>query len=540
MQNFTHSFGKKLKRTLMFFDLYGQTANFYFKKQPKFQSASSGLMSMGVIALVIYSFIGYINSWVQKEKMTLITSAISYSATEVLTKNLTFDYNVNSQTYYIYWALTANLPNGTILHAPQLKPYFSYKVSYISQYYVNEELATEPCHSDRMDRFIGLDEATIKSDINKTNINRICIKDNFRLGIYPNLKNLFVNQSQFQFSVYLCSNSTSNNNSCASQEAIDDMIKYSYVQTSTPTTVFDFNNVKKPQKTYYDYRFTYFDKSMNKFYKNQLTATFLYTDHGIISEDFQLEATNFNPNLDYDPNLRQKPEDPLFQINFQMGANLQFYYLRNLKLNELIGNLGGLVNAFVLIGKIFCVTYNLLSLKIEIINTTFANSNSNCQSSPNSLPRRKSSITNSIARSFSYLGYFFPSKETRKFYQKGSQYLHEYLDIRKIIKRLQDLDKIKMILLNEDQQRLFERIPKPDVLNPKSKLFLENMNKYKYKKTKTTTISRKPSTNNILKSNEDEYNDPISKKISLYIDPEINLNKFETSKDQREGKFLIK
>ena len=97
-----------------------------------------------------------------------------------------------------------------------------------------------------------------------------------------------------------------------------------------------------------------------------------------------------------------------------------------------------------------------------------------------------------------------------------------------------------MILLNEDQQRLFERIPKPDVLNPKSKLFLENMNKYKYKKTKTTTISRKPSTNNILKSNEDEYNDPISKKISLYIDPEINLNKFETSKDQREGKFLIK
>ena len=143
-------------------------------------------------------------------------------------------------------------------------------------------------------------------------------------------------------------------------------------------------------------------------------------------------------------------------------------------------------------------------------------------------------MTTAIAKSFAYLAYFFPSKETKRFYNKGSQNLHEYLDIRKIIKRLQDLDKLKMILLNEDQQRLFERIPKPDVLDPKSKLSVESINKYKYKKGQSKTISRKPSNTNILKSMEED-NDPLSKKIYLYIDPENNFNKVETIKDQPEG-----
>ena len=63
--------------------------------------------------------------------------------------------------------------------------------------------------------------------------------------------------------------------------------------------------------------------------------------------------------------------------------------------------------------------------------------------------------------SFSFISYFFPSKQVRMFYKAGMKHLNEYLDITKIIKRLQDLDKLKMILLNDNQRRLIELMPKP-------------------------------------------------------------------------------
>ena len=95
-----------------------------------------------------------------------------------------------------------------------------------------------------------------------------------------------------------------------------------------------------------------------------MTTTKLYTDYGLISDDYRVESTNFNAKIDYDPYIRQSVDDPLF--HFTCGFNFQFYYMRNLKLNEDIGSLGGLINAVVLLGKFFSLTYNSINLRIEI------------------------------------------------------------------------------------------------------------------------------------------------------------------------------
>ena len=130
------------------------------------------------------------------------------------------------------------------------------------------------------------------------------------------------------------------------------------------------------------------------------------------------------------------------------------YYLKNLKLNEIAGSLGGLINAIFLLGKLLCITYNSIYLRFKIISSTFATASNSKKENADIHPKGmvesqmtpKSSANSKIAKDFSYCSYLFPSKEVRRFYQMGSKYLHEYLDIRKIVTRLQDLDKLKMVL----------------------------------------------------------------------------------------------
>ena len=512
---------KDIKRACKFFDLYGQNVNLLIEKKPRFHTTFSGIISMAVLMIIIYNFTGFISSWMNKEKMTVIPSGNSFSVLEILAKNQSYEYELDFKNYYIYWVVTAEFPDGTSLRTPDLKNYLNFVVNYCSTDYVCQNIVTEPCKIDYQDIFLGFDETTIKNDFGKTSKNRICIKNEFKMGLFPDTSVASIRVPAIEFYVLQCVNSTENNNSCHSQEEIDRIITYTIVQTSIPNTIFDFNNVKKPQKNTYDYHYSYLDKSLSKNYLNTLTTSILSSDYGLLSEDYRVESTNFNPNINYDPNIRKGANDPLYTFIVQNGFTFQNYYLKNLKLNEIVGNLGGLVNAIFLLGKLLCSAYNSIYLRFKIINSTFSHSNTNKMStsvnSKASISTPRNAIASKIARHFSYFGYLFPSKEVRMFYQKGSNNLHEYLDIRKIIKRLQDIDKLKIILLNENQRNLFERIPKPEVVFLTKKPSVENKNKRKISKK----ILAKYLPNN-LKMPED--NDPINKRILECINPTMNNN----------------
>ena len=42
-----------------------------------------------------------------------------------------------------------------------------------------------------------------------------------------------------------------------------------------------------------------------------MIITSLYIDNGLIYDDYRLKSTNFNPNINYDPKLRET-NDPLY------------------------------------------------------------------------------------------------------------------------------------------------------------------------------------------------------------------------------------
>lgn len=58
---------------------------------------------------------------------------------------------------------------------------------------------------------------------------------------------------------------------------------------------------------------------------------------------------------------------------------------------------------------------------------------------------------------------FFSNISRNSVYLDAKKYLFEYLDISNIIKRLQDIDKLKMVLFDNQQLQAFEMLPKPTI-----------------------------------------------------------------------------
>ena len=503
---------RAIKNTFKLFDLYGQNVNLFINTKPKFYSSFSGVISLGVIFIIVYSLFVFTNSWLNKEKMSVISSSISLSVNEILNSNQTYPYEFSYKNYYPYFVVQVVLPNGSFYINDQLKQYFTFNFTYYSLNFTNEPLEYEYCRVDHQDEFLGFDKTTIVQDQGKVNEYRICVKDPFLMGLFPDPINESVEQPEFFFSVYQCVNSTNNNNSCASTEEIDEMMRFLEVQTSIPNTLYDFRKSADPQKTVYDYQFIKLDKTLVKYYVNGLITTLLYTDYGLIYEDYRLMDTSFNPKIVYDPKIR-KGSEPLFVFDFRVDQNFQIYYQRNQKLTEILGSLGGLINAIFIIGKLICLAYNSIFLKFKIINATFSNNYLNKRTiAPKSEINLSMNLSNSNIHkkpkfkvNLSFWNYLFPSKAMRMFYMKGSKHLHEYLDIRKIIKRLQDIDKLKLILLNENQRKMFECIPKPDI----EKSFCMDILTSKQKSKTTNSATNKTS---ILKNSAPD-NDLINQRI---------------------------
>ena len=84
---------------------------------------------------------------------------------------------------------------------------------------------------------------------------------------------------------------------------------------------------------------------------------------------------------------------------------------------------------------------------------------------------------------FSVLSLICPKFCKDKVYDEALNNLYEYMDIHNIIKRLQDVDKLKLVLLDEDQRRVFDNLPKPGIvgrsLRSKSVFTMETINKGK-------------------------------------------------------------
>ena len=285
-----------------------------------------------------------------------------------------------------------------------------------------------------------MNEEILRND-GETRALSICIKDySLQMGIFPDLEKKVIDVSQITFSIFQCKNSTMNN-SCAPIEEINRVLKLAIVELSLPKSIYDFQNVENPRKRIYDYQLFSIDQHMYSKYSAILYPSILFTDHGLFFDDYQMDQTDFNSKITSFYGLRTETEESFFEFNFLFGLDFQMYYRKNQKINEVFASLGGVINILFLLGKIICLTYNSFYMYISIIKGAFSNFE---KKNTSVHPKMDDSNTLEPAKNKSKFPFYLcPSKELRKFYQQGFKRLDEYLDIRKIIRRLQDIDKLE-------------------------------------------------------------------------------------------------
>ena len=180
-----------------------------------------------------------------------------------------------------------------------------------------------------------------------------------------------VNTHSLGLKVKQCINSTENDNFCAQIEEIQQMIKYVTIQASIPKAIYDFKNKTRSIKRMYKDEIFLLYWNLKKILFTEINPTFLYKDYGFFSEDYVFDSVNFNPTQAvFDVNSKTE-ENVFFYYQILTSFQIEKYYIRNQKLNDIVRSFGGIVNVLYTIGNIICVYLNRFLFVNSLVNLAF-------------------------------------------------------------------------------------------------------------------------------------------------------------------------
>ena len=420
-------------------DLFGHKVDLYINGKRKVKSKVGATFSLLLIGLIFYFFLINWTSWANLENLQTISSAKSLSVTELLLRNESYAYTFDFSNFNVYFVLSATFPNGSQINYEELERYLNQSFIFTDQNNYGQELEFVKCMLKKQRIFLEQDYSDLTQTPNKTSSWSICLGQALPMGLYTDIEQLMINQSVISYYVSKCQNSTENNNFCASEAEIEDIMQYVQVQASIPKTVYDFNNPFKPRIRSYDYQYYHLDLGLMKYITGQLAPVYLETDHGMVYDEYILDSVDFNLESISLETMLRKNENVMFRYDLLFGLMQQTYYRRNLKIYIFMANFGGVVNILFILGKLIGHFYNNSVIRHKLINVAFKN-----------LEEKRD------------LFEFSPLKKN-KLYSEARKSVLEYLDMKNIIKRLQDIDKLKIILFDKYQRKLFESIPKPGI-----------------------------------------------------------------------------
>lgn len=364
----------KFLNILKFLDIFGIPIQLNFKQKIKYKSNFGALISLLVFAASFYFLIKLLLDWFQADVSTTINSSENFSVAGLLTNNITIEYTLDYKNYAIYFGIWATLPDLTELSYKELEKYFTIEYKYSETGYGLSQSSIESidCNVREQNEFLNLDYDREEIPENMTNPWRMCVKNPLKMGLIPDQESSTVYNPTLYLQIRECRNSTKNNNFCASIEEIREMIKYISVQASIPKTIYDFKNQSKPIKRLYRYETYSLDFGLKKYIANEINPTYLYKDFGLFNDDYRLDSINFNSGQEtIDFKLKNEEDSVLFEYGIIIAYQTDKYYLRNQKLNDIIGSFGGMINVLYTIGSILCIYINRILFTNSLINMAF-------------------------------------------------------------------------------------------------------------------------------------------------------------------------
>lgn len=325
------------------------------------------------MALSLYFLVQNLIAWLSIEISTTIYSSESDSFVSLLNQNRSIEYSFNNINYGIYFSVWAELPNSTVISYKNLATFFQVEYLYSFTSYESDlkHIDSKDCSYFEMNEFLQLPYNKANFPANSSNEWRMCVKNQLKMGLFADQVSNGVFNPTLNLQIRPCKN-TSVSSKCASEEKINEIIKYTIIQASIPMTNYDFKNQSSIIRRTYKYEYYRIDRNLKKLINLAINPTFLYKDYGLFADDYKLDSINFNPGQQtIDFNSKKEEDDVLFSYSMYISTQNDKYYIRNQKLHEIIGSFGGFISVLLSIGSFICVHINKLLFFNSLMNFAF-------------------------------------------------------------------------------------------------------------------------------------------------------------------------
>jgi len=329
-------------------DMFGKGANFHINGKKKYKTYIGSIISCCTIILIIVVIIVFSKDVVlRKELMSTYSNTYFSDFQNISTNQFVLALGIQDPNYTNYIDESIYVLNATL----------------------QETIRNEDGNSNTI---------TTNLKIEKCNLLNITIIPEYFNGV--GMQNLYcLNEPNitlkgefggtywkyliFKFS--RCTNSTENNNSCKSNEIINETLQGGYFGVFITDSYVDNTNFYKPFIKYGKNFFTAFSIKQTQDLWVYLKKIQVITDYGYFFEDKRIIE---DIGLDkYESTIDYRESVNFYSVKVRMSTKMETYKRNSKKITEAIGNIGGFMKIILVVSKV-CVSYfNSLLLQKYLI-----------------------------------------------------------------------------------------------------------------------------------------------------------------------------
>ncbi len=326
-------------------DVFRFPLTFTFKRTKKTSTATGKIITLGILAFLLYSFI-VSDLTKKKNAQTLSQDLIQISRPKMSfsKQNFTMVFGVANDDNIFFTDETIYSFVFYIYHS-NIKEQIVNQTSSVLKLCTQDDFMEDP------------------SEFSRLNLNgTYCLPtEALKLGGFWDEETI----DYFWIELRTCQNSSSSDIICKSREEIDEYLKNNYVDIYISDHNIDSSNYLKPLtrnlKIFYQLLDPKLYKSVELYMKNSLITT----DDGFFFESLKVIESFIQGEIETDVSLVQSEENVIYCLSIY-SSNFQTNVQRNYqKIQSLLAQLGGICNLLFLFGLTLCKFenhYNLVSL----------------------------------------------------------------------------------------------------------------------------------------------------------------------------------
>lgn len=320
----------------------------------------------------------------------------------------------------------------------------------------------------------------------------------FNMSCLPKDNNLtlkgYWDEDEIQYlsiSMSICKNNTSNS-ICQSQENIDEFFHHKYFEIYLIQNNFDMKNYENPLSSKISAYYVGIELGRRTQISNFVKKSKILSSKNIIFSNFDETNTYV---YEQGETIFQNSDDQLLSFEFYSSDNLLIYQRSYQKLYDLMASLGGIISPLMILCSLIVGFFNDWYINDLILTRLYNVNGLNNLKKKRTIPNMKSKVQIKKKKLFTqrkekdFLNFsiwervkfimkpniFFNQKEKK--YQSLLKKADNKLDLFEILLKLEQISKMKYILFNDDQRKIFDFFSKKCVSLSSTKV---NKNQYTF------------------------------------------------------------